>query len=71
MEKPYVGQIHDGFLSDYRMQRWDNAIQLAKSLITYNPELAHYYENMIERINELRNANLPADWGGVFRATSK
>ena len=71
MEKPLVGRIHDGFLSDYRMQRWDNAIQLAESLTTYNPELAHYYENMIERINELRNANLPADWDGVFRATSK
>ena len=71
MEKPYVGQIHNGFLSDYRVQNWDNAIQLAKSLTTYNPELAHYYENMIERINELRNANLPADWDGVFRATSK
>ena len=71
MEKLHVGRIHDGFLLDYRAQNWDNAIQLAKSLITYNPELAHYYENMIERINELRNSNLPADWDGVFRATSK
>jgi len=71
MEKPHVGRIHEGFLLDYRAQRWDNAIQLAKSLITYNPELAYYYENMIERINELRNTNLPADWDGVFRATSK
>jgi len=64
-------KLHDELLSNYRMQRWDNAIQLAKSSITYNPELAHYYQNMIERIDELRNANLPADWDGVFVAKSK
>jgi hypothetical protein len=37
----------------------------------HNKELIHYYEMMIERIEELRKSNLPPDWDGVFRATSK
>jgi len=71
IQKPYINRIHDGFISDYRNQNWDNATQLAKSLINYNPDLAHYYEMMIERINELRNANLPKDWDGIHRAETK
>jgi hypothetical protein len=31
----------------------------------------HYYELWLERIEEMRNAKLPGDWDGVFRATSK
>jgi hypothetical protein len=31
----------------------------------------HYYDLWIERISEMKAANLAADWDGVFRATSK
>ena len=31
----------------------------------------HYYEAILERIKELQDADLPKDWDGVFRATSK
>jgi len=70
-ELPLIRRMHEGLLFDYRAQNWDNAIELAKSLVNYNPEMDHYYEAMIERINELRNSNLPKDWDGVYRATSK
>ena len=64
-------KMHEGFLSDYRAQNWDNASAIARALIKYNPELTHYYEMMLERIVELRVANLPIDWDGIHRAETK
>ena len=29
------------------------------------------YEIWLERIEDMRNANLPKDWDGIYRATSK
>ena len=70
-EKAHVLVSHQMFLHDYREQKWDNAIKHASELMKYNKELKKYYEMMIERIGELREQNLPKDWDGVFRATSK
>ena len=64
-------KMHEGFLSDYRARNWDNASAIARALIKYNPELTHYYEMMLERIGELRVANLPTDWDGIHRAETK
>lgn len=66
-----VFSVHSEFLNQYRMQNWDKAISTAEVLIKHNKELTEYYEMMIERIGELRKSNLPPDWDGVFRATSK
>jgi adenylate cyclase len=66
-----VFSVHSEFLNQYRMQNWDKAISTAEVLMKHNKELVHYYEMMIERIEELRKSNLPPDWDGVFRATSK
>jgi adenylate cyclase len=66
-----VNKMHEAFLIDYRSQKWDEAIHLINALKKYNPELKKYYEAMYERICDLQTANLPADWDGVFRATSK
>jgi hypothetical protein len=54
------------------MQDWDQALKYIKVLRNaFKGELNEYYEMMEERIEELRNANLPKDWDGVYRATSK
>jgi adenylate cyclase len=66
-----VFSVHSEFLNQYRLQNWDKAISTAEVLMKHNKELIHYYEMMIERIGELRKSNLPPDWDGVFRATSK
>ena len=66
-----VFSVHSEFLNQYRLQNWDKAISTAEVLMKHNKELIHYYEMMIERIEELRKSNLPPDWDGVFRATSK
>jgi hypothetical protein len=31
----------------------------------------HYYEIWIDRCKEMKEKTLPADWDGVYRATSK
>jgi len=67
----HIYRMHDGFLCDYRAQKWDNAITLAESLQKNNPELKKYYSMMIERIAELREKGLTKDWDGVYVATSK
>ena len=66
-------EIHDLMLEYYRKQQWDKAIALITEVLTgsFDKGMDHYYELWLERIEEMRAANLPADWDGVFRATSK
>ena len=64
--------MHEGMLQNYREQQWDLAAAECKKLMgCFNGQMDHYYELWLERIEEMRGANLPTDWDGVFRATSK
>ena len=63
---------HELMLQYYREQNWDKAIELCHELVgEFYGNMDHYYKLWIERIAEMRARNLPADWDGVFRATSK
>ena len=63
---------HEKFISFYRSQNWEIALKFAVDLRDeFNGTLTKYYDNMRERIIELQSANLPQDWDGVYRATSK
>jgi hypothetical protein len=65
-------EYHNLMLAHYRKQEWDKAIDLVNELKgSFNGQMDHYYELWIERIAEMQIANLPSDWDGVFRATSK
>ena len=71
INREYVG-IHRNFIKAYRRQDWDSALSCIKVLkVAFNGELTDYYDMMAERIEELKQANLPLDWDGVYRATSK
>jgi hypothetical protein len=71
IDKTYL-KTHADFIRYYRMQDWDEALNYIKVLRNaFKGELNEYYEMMEERIEELRNAGLPKDWDGVYRATSK
>lgn len=59
--------LHDTYLSAYYSGDWERAKRQCKKLIDLDNELKHYYENMLERMNE----GLPANWDGTYRATSK
>jgi adenylate cyclase len=70
-KKEFIIKEHEAFLINYRLQKWEQAVLLAQSLMKYNKELKKYYEMMIDRINELKNQGKKVDWDGVYRATSK
>ena len=63
---------HNVMLLCYRQQKWDLAILAIEQLRgQFNGQMDNYYDLWLERIEEMRNAGLPTDWDGVFRATSK
>jgi adenylate cyclase len=64
--------MHNGMLTYYKQQKWDDAIELCKTLTgEFDGNMDHYYELWIERIADMRTRDLPADWDGTYRATSK
>ena len=63
---------HELMLQYYREQNWDKAIELCQELVgEFYGNMDHYYELWITRIAEMRSRNLPVDWDGTYRATSK
>jgi adenylate cyclase len=65
-------EVHDLMLEYYRKQQWDKAVALIDTLKgKFAGGMDNYYDLWLERIEEMKAANLPADWDGVFRATSK
>jgi adenylate cyclase len=60
-------ELHDTWLDLYYRGQWNKALMLVPQLVNVAPELAHYYENMAERLKE----GVPSDWDGTYRATSK
>lgn len=63
---------HELMLEYYREQQWDKAITMCQELVgEFYGNMDHYYELWIERIAEMRSRDLPTDWDGTYRATSK
>ncbi len=64
-------KIHKQFLEEYRKGNWDTAYKLATDMRhSWQGELAHYYDAMIDRILEYKKSP-PKNWDGIYRATSK
>jgi adenylate cyclase len=62
---------HMKFLELYRQGHWEVAANYAGELKqAWHGEMNQYYDMMIERISEYKE-NPPANWDGVYRATSK
>ena len=63
---------HDLMLQCYREQKWATATKLVNDLKgAFDGNMDHYYDLWLERIEEMKNAGLPEDWDGIFRAVSK
>ena len=63
-----VDYSHQVYLEAYYSGDWTRAKKLCRDLISKNhPELNHYYELMLERMEE----GLPPNWDGTYHATSK
>jgi adenylate cyclase len=65
-------ELHELMLAHYRRQEWDKAVELCQQLTgEFDGKMDEFYSIWQERIAEMRTHNLPADWDGIFRATSK
>ena len=65
-------QRHEAMLDLYRRQEWNKALKAVESLKgCFNGQMDNYYDHWVDRIHEMAKMNLPKDWDGVFRATSK
>jgi adenylate cyclase len=65
-------QMHDAMLALYRKQKFDQAIKVCQDLNgRFDGEMDHYYDAWQQRCEEMKHVELPPDWDGVFRATSK
>ena len=63
-----LGYMHDEYLKQYFAGNWPQAMKIAHKLMqTDGVDIKHYYELMIERMQE----GLPANWSGTYHATSK
>jgi adenylate cyclase len=63
-----VGYMHEEYLKNYFSGNWTEAIRWANKLLAEDKvDIKHYYELMIERMED----GLPANWDGTYHATSK
>ncbi|SVB17633.1 uncharacterized protein METZ01_LOCUS170487, partial [marine metagenome] len=64
-------QQHEKFLVLYRQQKWIVAERFATDLRDGWPEMAEYYNIMLQRIGDYKDNPPGEDWDGVYRATTK
>lgn len=65
-------ETHNEMHLCYRQQKWDDAIKLCEELKgEFDEKMKKYYDMWIERCEFQKTQILPADWNGVFIATSK
>ncbi len=63
---------HNTMLAHYRNQDWNIAANMVNELKgEFDGQMDNYYDLWLERIEEMKASNLPHDWDGVYRATSK
>jgi len=64
--------MHNQMLLQYRAQKFDIAIDMCNALIgKFDGQMDHSYELWIDRCKDMKNAKLPKDWDGIYRATTK
>ena len=67
-----AGVTHEKMHQLYRLQKFDAAIILCEELkAEFDGKMSGYYDMWIERCEFQKTQDLPADWSGIFIATSK
>ena len=64
----YHAQMH----KEYKKKNFDEAIRLCEQLHSnFDGKMENYYTMWKERCEYMKTQDLPADWNGVFIATTK
>ena len=64
--------VHRNMLKFYRKKQFDKAIELCKLLKgQFDGKMDGYYDMWMERCDFMSTQDLPEDWDGIFRATTK
>jgi len=67
-----AGVTHDKMHQLYRLQKFDAAIILCEELkAEFDGKMTDYYNMWIERCKFQKTQDLPADWDGIFHASTK
>jgi adenylate cyclase len=67
-----AGATHERMHELYRAQRFDQAIKLCEQLKEeFDGKMSAYYDMWIERCEFQKTQDLPADWDGIFHASTK
>ena len=67
-----AGVTHDKMHQLYRLQKFDAAIILCEELkAEFDGKMSAYYDMWIERCEFQKTQDLPADWDGIFHASTK
>jgi len=65
-------QVHEKMHEAYKDKMFDTAIVYCNDLKKeFNGKMAGYYDMWIERCEYMKTQELPADWDGIFIATTK
>ena len=63
-------KVHHDMMQAYRQQQWDYCESAIKGLTgRWNGELDSFYHNLYNRIQDLRDQTLHADWDGSLEKT--
>jgi hypothetical protein len=56
----------------YRQQKFDNAMRFCRDLKgRFGGAMDQYYDIWIERCEQMKTVKLPANWDGMYHATTK
>ena len=65
-------ELHDLMIDYYREQKWDRALKQIEQLKgEFDGKMDHYYDMMIERIQEYQSKPPEQSWDGIYRTKSK
>jgi hypothetical protein len=63
---------HNTMHNFYTNQHFDQAITMCETLKgSFEGKMDEYYDIWIDRCEYMKTQKLPADWDGIFRATTK
>ena len=60
-------ELHNNLMAEYRKRNWNYVEQAVEHLQgRWKCELDSFYKEMLERVNKLKDIDLPENWNGII-----